>query len=92
SALQSAQALNVAFLAGPLPDEAKKALMGLKTDIDDFHVHGREVYWLCRKKQSESAFSNALFERTLKIQTTFRGFNTVVKLAAKYPPSLNQER
>ena len=92
SALQSATALNVAFLAEPLPGEAQKALMGLKTDIDDFHVHGREVYWLCRKKQSESVFSNALFERTLKIQTTFRGFNTVVKLAAKYPPSLNQER
>lgn len=83
-ALQSAQALNVAFLAEPLPDEAKKALMHLKTDIDDFHAHGREVYWLCRKKQSESTFSNALFERTLKIQTTFRGFNTVLKLAAKY--------
>jgi uncharacterized protein (DUF1697 family) len=87
SALQSARALNVAFLAGPLPDAAQKALMGLKTDIDDFHAHGREVYWLCQKKQSESTFSNAVFERTLKIQTTFRGFNTVLKLAAKYPPS-----
>jgi uncharacterized protein (DUF1697 family) len=87
SALQSARALNVAFLAEPLPDEAKKALMGLKTDIDDFHAHGREVYWLCLKKQSESTFSNAVFERMLKIQTTFRGFNTVLKLAAKYPRS-----
>lgn len=86
-ALKSARALNVAFLAKPLPDEVTKALMRLKTDIDEFHVHGREVYWLCRKKQSESSFSNALFERTLKIQTTFRGFNTIVRLAAKYPPS-----
>ncbi len=86
--IRSAGALNVAFLAGPLPDEAEKALMRLKTDIDDFHVHGREVYWLCQKKQSESTFSNALFERTLKIQATFRGFNTVARLAAKYPPSL----
>ncbi|MBI3240862.1 MAG: DUF1697 domain-containing protein [Chloroflexi bacterium] len=92
SALQSAGALNVAFLAEPLPGEAQKTLMRLKTDIDDFHAHGREVYWLCRKKQSESTFSNALFERTLKIQTTFRGFNTVLKLAAKYPSSLSQER
>jgi uncharacterized protein (DUF1697 family) len=87
SALKSALALNVAFLAEPLPDEARKILMKLKTNIDDFHVHGREVYWLCRKKQSESTFSNAVFERALKIQTTFRGFNTVLKLAAKYPAS-----
>jgi len=86
SALKSARALNVAFLDGPLPGEAQKALMRLKTNVDDFHVHGREAYWLCRKKQSESAFSNAVFERALKIQTTFRGFNTVVRLAAKYPP------
>ena len=86
SALKSARALNVAFLDGPLPGEAQKALMRLKTNVDDFHVHGREVYWLCRKKQSASAFSNAVFERALKIQTTFRGFNTVVRLAAKYPP------
>lgn len=84
--LKSAKALNVAFLAKPLPGEAQKALMRLKTDIDDFHAHGREVYWLCRKKQSESTFSNAVFERTLKVQTTFRGFNTILRLAEKYPP------
>lgn len=82
--LEAAGALNVAFLAEPLGAEAQKTLMSLKTDIDDFHVQGREVYWLCRKKQSESKFSNALFERKLKVQTTFRGINTVRKLAAKY--------
>ncbi len=87
SQLQSAGALNVAFLAEPLEAEAKKSLMALRTEIDDFHVHGHEVYWLCKKKQSESSFSNALFGRTLKVQATFRGFNTVLKLAAKYPPS-----
>lgn len=85
--LQSAQALNVAFLAEPLADEAQAALMSLRTEIDDFHFHGREVYWLCKKKQSESTFSNAVFERKLKTQTTFRGWNTVLKLAEKYPPA-----
>jgi uncharacterized protein (DUF1697 family) len=85
--LQSAQALNVAFLAEPLSDETQKALMGLGTEIDEFHIHERELYWLCKKKQSESTFSNALFERKLKVQTTFRGWNTVLKLAAKYSPS-----
>jgi uncharacterized protein (DUF1697 family) len=58
--------------------------MALKTAIDDFHVHGREVYWLTKDKQSESTFSNALFERTLKVRATFRGMSTVTRLVARY--------
>ena len=84
--LRSAQALNVAFLAAPLGAEARKSLMALRTEIDDFHVSGREVYWLCKRKQSESTFSNARFEKTLGVRSTFRGLNTVVKLSAKYSP------
>ncbi len=84
SQLKSAVALNVAFLAEPLEAHARKSLMALKTDIDDFHVRGREVYWRCKKKQSKSRFSNALFEKTLKVRATFRGVTTIEKLAAKY--------
>jgi uncharacterized protein (DUF1697 family) len=58
--------------------------MALKTDIDDFHVHGREIYWLCRKKQSESTFSNAVLEKTIGRRSTLRGVDTVKKMAAKY--------
>ncbi len=84
SRLQSMPALNIAFVAEPLKASQKKALMRLRTDLDDFHVQGREVYWLC-KKQSESAFSNAVLEKALKIQATFRSAKTVARLAAKYP-------
>jgi uncharacterized protein (DUF1697 family) len=84
AALEVAMALNVAFLADPLDDAAIVKLMALRTDIDDFHAHGREVYWLCRKKQSESKFSNAVFERALRVNATFRGAETVRKMAAKY--------
>jgi uncharacterized protein (DUF1697 family) len=86
SKLQAAQALNVAFLSEPLSDDAWRALQSLSTEIDEFHAHRREIYWLCKKKQSESTFSNVVFERKLKVQTTFRGWNTILKLAAKYPP------
>jgi uncharacterized protein (DUF1697 family) len=85
-AYKSAGAFNIAFLAQPLDPSAQKKLMALKTEIDDFAVDGREVYWLCRVKQSESKFSNAVLEKTLKIQATLRGRNTVQKLAAKYTP------
>ncbi len=83
----AAAAFCVAFLADALDAKAKTKLMTLRTEIDDFVAHDREVYWLCRKKQSESKFSNAVFEKALGRQATFRGINTVVKIAAKYPPA-----
>ena len=84
--LAAAGALNVAFLAAALSPDDEQTLMTLKTTIDDFHVNGREVYWLCQTKQSESTFSNTVFERTLRKQTTLRGISTIRKLAAKYAP------
>jgi len=82
--LSSGAALNVAFMADPLSAAAAKSVLALKTDIDDFHVHGREVYWLCQTKQSDSKFSNARFEKLLDARATWRNVNTVVRLAAKY--------
>jgi uncharacterized protein (DUF1697 family) len=84
SQMKSALALNVAFLVDPLSVEAGKSLMALKTAMDDFHVHGREVYWLCKTKQSDSKFSNTRFEKVVNARATWRKVNTVVRLAAKY--------
>ena len=84
SDLDGASALNIAFLTDTLDDKSKQKLMALRTDIDDFHVYGREIYWLCRKKQSESTFSNAVLEKTLGRRSTLRGVNTIKKMAAKY--------
>ena len=81
--LAAAAAFNVAFLKSALDAEANRKVMALRTDIDDFHVHGRELYWLCGKKQSESTFSNAVLEKTTGRPSTLRGFGTVQKLAAK---------
>ena len=86
SSLKTAGAYNVAFLKEAMEDNAKKILMGLKTEIDDFHVKGREVYWLCKTGQSDSKFSNAVLEKAVRMQATFRGMNTIRKLSAKYTP------
>jgi uncharacterized protein (DUF1697 family) len=83
SEVDSATAYNIAFLSGPANDQAKQKLMALRTDIDAFAVHACEVYWLCRRKQSESTFSNAVLEKTLNGNSTLRGINTVRKLAAR---------
>ena len=82
--MAGAMALNVALLQGPLPADAEARLKGLRTEVDAFRAAGREVWWLCFVRQSESTFSNAVFEKTVKAKATFRGFNTLQRLAAKY--------
>lgn len=82
--IQQAAALNVGLLVDSLAAPARKRLQSLASDIDAFQVCGREVYWLCRRKQSESIFSNALFERTLGVRATFRTIKTFVRLVDRY--------
>lgn len=86
--LAESKALNIGFLKQTLNLKAIAGLMSLTNEIDNFFTSGREVYWLCKVKQSESKFNNKLFEKTLNIRTTFRGIRTIERLAAKYPPAL----
>lgn len=77
--------LYIAFLHAAPSVEAEQKLTTYRTEVDDFRVHGREVYWLCRKKISESSFSGALLEKVLVMPATMRNSTTVERLAAKYP-------
>ena len=77
--------LYVGFLAAPPAEKARQALLGLRTDIDEFDVHERELYWLCRKKFSESKVSGAMIEKRAGMPATLRNVTTVRKIAAKYP-------
>lgn len=77
--------LYVALCAEVLPKTAKNTLNAFETATDTFHIHQREVYWLCRTNQSGSTFSGAILEKALKIQATLRNITTIRKLAAKYP-------
>ena len=77
----------VGFVGRPLGAAAARAVMTFKTEIDDFRVKGREVYWLRKTRQNDSPFKYANLEKTLKTRVTFRGINTVVRLAAKHGPS-----
>jgi uncharacterized protein (DUF1697 family) len=80
----SGRALNVAFLSTQPNEDAISKLFSLKNETDNFIVHKREIYWLCQKKQSESTFSNAVLEKTMRCQSTMRGIETIQKMAAKY--------
>jgi uncharacterized protein (DUF1697 family) len=80
----AARTLNVALLNQALTVEAEVRLQALRTDLDTFIAIGREVWWLCQVGQSESTFSNAVFEKAVEVKATFRGFNTLQRLAVKY--------
>lgn len=83
--------LYVAFLATPPGAAAAVKLLAGRNPVDDFVIHDREIYWLCRARFSDSLFSGPRLEKTLGQLATVRNSTTVQKLVAKYPapPSLN---
>ncbi len=84
--LKKAFTVNIAFLRQPPDAKAVKALDAARQPTDTFHVRGRELYWLSTIGQGQSKTSNALFEKTLGMQSTVRGITTVRKMAEKYAP------
>jgi uncharacterized protein (DUF1697 family) len=85
--LPAGHGLWVGFLKAPPSDDVREKVLRLRTATDDFHVHGREVYWACRTKFSESTISGALLERALAAPMTMRNVTTVRKLATRYAAS-----
>ncbi len=79
--------LYIAFLQASPTFQAEQKLMAFRSEVDDFRVNEREVYWLGRKTMSESSFSGALLEKILGMPATIRNATTVQKLAAKYSAS-----
>lgn len=82
--IAASAAMSVGFLADAAPADAQARVLALATEIDAFHLHGREVYWLHRARQSESKISGGVLEKALGGQLTLRNITTVRKLAAKY--------
>jgi uncharacterized protein (DUF1697 family) len=75
-------ALYIGFLEGSPSEEAKRKLASLATEDDQFHSSGRELYWLRRKKFSDSKLSGPLLEKTLGMRTTLRNSTTVKRIAS----------
>jgi uncharacterized protein (DUF1697 family) len=57
SKINAATEFNVIFLGDPLDEKFEQNVMALRTDTDEFHVQGSEIYWLRRKRPSGSTFS-----------------------------------
>lgn len=74
---------NIVFLADTLDEKLAQKVMSLRTDTDKFHVRGREIYWLRRRRQ-DGSFSSVPLEKTLGRPFTIRASNTVKRMVAKY--------
>src|SRR5262249_48394981 len=77
SKLDPAVSINIVFLADRPDQKLKQRVRELRTNTDSFQVHGREIYWLRRRKQSRSPFSTVPLEKTLTRPFTIRGVNTI---------------
>lgn len=77
-------ALYIAFVEDKPSEEAKQRLLSFTTEVEELHVHEREVYWLLRRHLGESALSGAILEKTLGMKATLRNSNTVKRIASKY--------
>ena len=76
--------LYISFLRARPNAETERKLLNLNNEIDEFHFHQRELYWMRRRQLGDSAFSGAFIERTLKAEATARNAKTIRKIAAKY--------
>jgi len=73
--------VNVAFLAENPTEDHVAVLNGLRTERDVLIAEGREIYWLCEGRQSESTIGNGLLERKLKMRMTLRRVSSLDGLA-----------
>jgi uncharacterized protein (DUF1697 family) len=76
--------LYVGFLGDKPNADTVTKVVALKTTVDEFHVHGRELYWGSRAARfSDSAVSGGVLERAIATPMTMRNITTVRKLAEK---------
>ncbi len=77
--------LYVVLLHATSGEADRDRVLALRSEMDDFHIDGREVYWLCRGKISDSpAFARGGFEKSIRSPATSRNINTIERLVAKY--------
>lgn len=80
-----ARSVYIGFLFDKPPKESHARLLAHNSKNDQFHVNGREVYWVCRTHMSASPFFRIGLEKALGVRATVRNATTVAKLVEKYP-------
>lgn len=74
----------VSFLRSAPTVQQREAVLALSSDVDEVHVHRREVLWLTRPSLARSRVSNTRLERLLKMDATNRNLRTINQLVEAY--------
>ncbi len=82
-ALHSGDQFAVIFLSAPPDAAAVNSLQDSRSSMNEFRVHGREVYWL-RHLDAAGAYSPVPLDRAFGEPFTIRSMSTVKKIAAKF--------
>jgi len=78
--------VHAGFLREPISATQVRHLLASRTEVDEFHVEGREYYWLCRIKINESKVWASPQMKLVKLpRSSMRNLTTIRKLAALYP-------
>src|SRR5258708_10246246 len=83
--IANAHALWVGFMASPHAGDTAGITAALRTEFDEFHFHDLELFWMLRRKMTESGVSLPAMQRQLKCPVTFRTARTLERMLAKYP-------
>jgi uncharacterized protein (DUF1697 family) len=76
----------VILLKEPLAPELARQLVSIRSEVDEFNVRGREIYWLCRIKMSDSTIWSRPEMKALRLpSSTMRNRNTLVRLVEEFP-------
>jgi uncharacterized protein (DUF1697 family) len=79
--------VHIGFLRESLGKEKANKLLSFAGEMDDFHVIGREMYWLCRGSTMESLVSWPVIAKTVGTPSTMRNVTMLRRLAAMHFPS-----
>ena len=77
--------IHVGFLHDEPSPEWKQGFVAVRSNVDEFRVDGREYYWLCRIRTSDSRIWTSREVKALSLPTsTMRNMSSIRKLVAKH--------
>jgi uncharacterized protein (DUF1697 family) len=78
-------AVHIGFLRDAVSEEAAARVASFSTHRDVLRVHGRELFWLCRGRMTDTEVDWVTLGREVPMRYTVRKSTTVQKIAVRYP-------
>jgi uncharacterized protein (DUF1697 family) len=77
--------IHVGFLRNAPSSESARKLASLCGPMDEFKLIGRELFWLCRGKTTDSLVGWPVVAKSVGVDSTMRNVTTIQKLSSLHP-------